>query len=194
MSGNVTQEELRNSEARLGTKIDDVRKETAASVGKLHDRVNTLDTASTLATHERTTMKEAQASAAEDMDKGRQAISDLYAEFVPMTGQIALFGAEMVKAREEKEAEKQAKIDAAEKEAEERKSWMKRWRDAATPQNIVALVVIVSAIGAFLNGEITKAELAAQVQEAALQAPPPNYQPGPVAPAPAPEAEPDPEP
>ncbi len=49
-------------------------------------------------------------------------------------------------------------------------AWTKQWRAAATPTNLVLLVVIVTTIGGLLRGEITRTAAADQIRAATVEA------------------------
>ncbi len=49
-------------------------------------------------------------------------------------------------------------------------AWVARWRAAATPTNLVLLVVIVTTIGSLLRGEITRTDAAQQIRAATAEA------------------------
>ena len=63
-----------------------------------------------------------------------------------------------------------AEATAEEPAGEGFEAWLARWRAAATPTNLVLLVVIVTTIGSLLRGEITRTDAADQIRAATAEA------------------------
>ena len=105
------------------------------------------------------------------------------------TSEIKLYTAEMVKARELKEAQVAAQEVQDIQDEKDRKDWWKRWWAAVTPTNIGIVLAAVAAFSAFAKGQIDQSELIDRLERAsAIEAPAhaPVEEPEPPTPEPAP--------
>ena len=98
------------------------------------------------------------------LDGHQSEIAEVHAAYKGATTEISLLGKEMKAARVAKDAEDAAKILKAKEAEEARVAWWKDWRGAVTPQNAIALLVILSAFGAWVQGQMTNAELLEEVR------------------------------
>lgn len=173
----ATGEDLRRTEDRLGKRIDEVRSETRDTIGKFHDRANKLESDQATATAERKAMIETQDKFSTEMAAGRQSLTDVHAalkdatssfssSLEPVTSRIDMLSDSYLEAKEERELEKTTAAQKLLDEEETRRNWWKDWRKAATPQNFVALLVLMGAVSAFFKGQSDTSELLQAVQEA----------------------------
>lgn len=139
-------------------------------ISKIDERLRTLSEASG-----------ANASRDQDQDRRMQDLEQRQTRTDQQIGDLSVVVTEAVGAaktmtgafqdvRGQIDALRLAEATAEEPAGEGVEAWLARWRAAATPTNLVLLVVIVTTIGSLLRGEITRTDAAAQIRAATAEA------------------------
>ena len=139
-------------------------------ISKIDERLRTLSEASG-------------ANASRDQDQDRrmqdleqrqirtdQQIGDLSVVVTEAVGAAKTMTGAFENVRGQIDALRLAEATAEEPAGEGVEAWLARWRAAATPTNLVLLVVIVTTIGSLLRGVITRTDAAAQIRAATVEA------------------------
>ena len=177
--------------------VDAAEQRVTDKIGKAHDRINVVaDKVTVIETKSEGWEEKMSANAEANKELGGE-VKALGSSLTQATG---TFNAGMVKMGRHFTKEEDRETAEEERLAQEKRdksNYWKRWRSAATPQNAVALVMILSVLGALFKGNADQAQVLEALEEASRISagipPAPVVEPAPVkAPESVPAAEPSP--